>query len=123
MCHGESSAGCPDDSGLHRWRLLFCKHKLISQEVTDLQILLEDVSYSCGTTFEDVEMPSQLSNVFVKDHNCTDTIDKLYYLCGFEPIFFLCASDNIPTIDTNSPQGQECTLSYKQHVRMPKLKS
>ncbi len=50
-----------------KWRLLFCKHKLSPQEVTDLQSILDDVSYSCGTTFEDVEMPGRLSNVFVKD--------------------------------------------------------
>ena len=108
-----------------KWRLLFCKHKLTHQEVTDLQSILEDVSYSCGTAFEDVEMSGRLSNVFV-DHDCTDGIEKLYYSCGFEAICVYCASEDLEDTHRDSPflpQCQECTQSHKQRIRKPKAKS
>ena len=63
--------------------MLFCKHKLTVQEVSDLQRILEDVSYSCQSTLEDLDMPGRLTNVFVKDHGCADGLEKLYYSCGF----------------------------------------
>ena len=34
-----------------KWWLLFCKHKLTVIEIADLQSILDDVSYTCGTTF------------------------------------------------------------------------
>jgi len=78
-----------------KWRLLFCKHKLTVQEVSDLQSILDDISYTCETTFEDLELPGRLTNVFVKDHGCADSIEKLYYSCGFEPICVHCASEEV----------------------------
>ena len=52
-----------------KWRLMFCKHKLSVQEISDLQTILDDISYTCGTTFDDLELPGRLVNVFVKDHS------------------------------------------------------
>ena len=78
-----------------KWRLMFCKHKLSVQETSDLQTILDDISYTCGTTFDDLELPGRLVNVFVKDHSCSDGIEKLYYSCGFEPICIHCASEQV----------------------------
>jgi hypothetical protein len=104
-----------------KWRLLFCKHKLTVQEVADLQGILDDVSYTCGTTFDDLDLPGRLTNVFVKDHNCTECIEKLYYSCGFEPIYVYCASEEVEDSDERLPQCQEC--SHMDPVCRPKKKS
>jgi hypothetical protein len=97
------------------WRLLFSKKKLIPQAVTQLQNLLEDISYSCGATFEDITMPEGLESVCVKRHNCYDPIEKLYYSCGFEPICIYCAaSDGLEFNSGNAsdyyPQCDNCSL-------------
>ena len=56
-----------------KWRLLFCKHKLNVQEASDLQKILDDVSYTCGTIFEDFDLRGRLTNVFVKI-SCADAL-------------------------------------------------
>ena len=93
-----------------KWRLIFCKYKLSVQEVSELQSILEDVSYTCGTTFDNLELPGRLTNVFVKDHSCADTIEKLYYSCGFDNICVHCASEEVKDIVNSDflPQCQEC---------------
>ena len=55
-------------------------------------------------------MPEGLS-VFVKDHDCGDPIEKLYYSCGYEAICIHCG-DYLADVDENSdfyPQCLECT--------------
>ena len=39
--------------------------------------------------------------VFVKDHDCTDGIEKLYYSCGFEAICVYCASEDLEDTETH----------------------
>ena len=106
-----------------KWWLLFCMHKLIVQEVADLQGILDDVLYSCGTTLEDLDMPGQLTNVFVKHHSCADCMKKLYYSCGFESVCVHCASEDV-TDSVNLeflPQCQGC--KYLGQLGRPKRKS
>ena len=75
-----------------------------------MQSILEDVLYTCGTTFDDLEIPGRLTNVFVKDHSCEDNIVKLYYSCSFEPICVHCASEEVTdAVDSDFlPQCQVC---------------
>ena len=105
-----------------KWRLLFCKHKLNVQEASDLQKILDDVSYTCGTISEDFDLPGCLTNVFVKDHSCADSIEKLYYSCGFEPICVHCASEDVEdSIGLEFlPQCQNC--DHLGHISRPKKK-
>lgn len=88
------------------------------QEVADLQSILDDVSYTCGTTFDDLDLPGRLTNVFVKDHSCADSIENLYYSCGFEPICFRCASEEVEDSDQTLPQR-----NHMDPVCRPKKKS
>ena len=106
-----------------KWRLLFCKHKLSVQEVSDLQSILDDVSYTCGTTFEDLDLPGRLTNVFVKDHSCGDSVEKLYYSCGYELICVHCASEEVTdSVDSDFlPQCQEC--EHMERICRPKKKT
>ena len=72
------------------WRLLLSKRKLSPQSFKKLEKIIEDMSYTCGATFEDITMPEGLESVCIKVHNWYDPIEKLYYLCGFEPICIYC---------------------------------
>ena len=62
-----------------KWRLLFSKRKLQVQQRRDLRLLLADVSYTCGARFSDLHLPDGLDCVEVRDHQCIDDIEKLYY--------------------------------------------
>lgn len=74
------------------WRLLYSKRKLTLSEKQQLQSILEDVSYSCGALFQELDLPERLSCVHVLDHNCYDPIEPLYYTADSEPICVYCAS-------------------------------
>ena len=75
--------------------MVFCKHKLTVQEVAYLQNILNDVSCTCRTTFDDLDLPGCLTNVFVEDHSCAECIEELHYSCGFEPICVYCGSEEV----------------------------
>ena len=52
---------------------------------------LEDVSYSCGVSFQELDVPESLTCVYVLEHNCYDPVEPLYYTAGFDPICVYCA--------------------------------
>ena len=70
---------------------------------------IEEVSYSCGATFDDSELLGRLANVCIKDHQCTNPIEKLYYSCDFEYICVHCGKEDQLQVDNDYfPQCQEC---------------
>ena len=101
---------------------MFCKHKLSVQEVSDLQSVLDDILYTCGMTFDDLDLPGRLVNVFVKDHSCADSIENLYYY-DFTSLFVsIVHQKKLDTVDSDFlPQYQQCM--QLEHVRKPKKKS
>lgn len=72
----------------NKWRLLFSKRKLQPQERRDLRLLLDDASYTCGAKFSDLNLPDKLECVQVREHQCIDLIEKLYYTAY--PLDLLC---------------------------------
>ena len=38
---------------------------------------------------ETVQLPHGME-IFVKDHDCADPVEKLYYSCGYHPICIYC---------------------------------
>ena len=62
-----------------KWRLLFSKRKLSARERTQLQGIIEDVSYSCGATIDDLILPDTLKNVGIKSKIYSDPIEMIYY--------------------------------------------
>lgn len=45
------------------WRLIYAKRKLQPSSFSKLELLLEEISYTCGTSFEDLVLPEELRNV------------------------------------------------------------
>ena len=74
------------------WRLVFSKRKLSVSARNTLQTILEDVSYTCGASLDDLDLPDSLSSVVVRSHQCGDAIERLYYSAGYEDICIFCAT-------------------------------
>ena len=49
------------------WRLLFSKRKVSTHQVSQLERIIEDMSYTCGASFDDLELPKGI-HVNVKLH-------------------------------------------------------
>lgn len=69
---------------------------------------LEDIQYSCGCTFDDLEIDDDkhvLKSVFVKKNlTCSCNIEITYFSAGFEEICYYCGSDDLHTDeDGNDP--------------------
>ena len=62
------------------WRLLYCQFKLSKKEQADLKAALEDISFTCGTHLQDLELPGRLNEVYTRTISCEEPIEKLYYL-------------------------------------------
>ena len=80
------------------WRLLHVyskKRKLSAQDKTEIQSVIDDISYTCGATLQELDLPDKFSCVYVREHNCFDPIEKLYYSAGFEPICIYCAAEDV----------------------------
>ena len=69
--------------------------KAYSPDKHQLQLVLEDVSYSCGAMFNELDIPDSLTCVHVLEHICYDPVEPLYYVAGFDPICVYCASEEL----------------------------
>ena len=57
---------------------------------TTLETTLADVIYSCGALLDELNLPPGLESVCIRDHQCGDTTEKLYYFAGFDPVCYYC---------------------------------
>jgi len=106
-----------------KWRLMFCRHKLNQQEVATLAAkYLDDVAYTYGVLFSDLNLPGRLNSVCVKDHACIDHIEKLYYSCGFELICCYCAKEVLSEDIRNLPMCTDRMEEGKRPIKRPKIK-
>ncbi len=86
-----------------KWRLLFLKRKLSARERTQLQGIVEDVSYSCGATMEELILPDTLTSVGIRSHICSDPIEKIYYSAYKDDLICIhCGSQNNLTVSDDS---------------------
>ena len=53
--------------------------KLTPVERQRINTALSDFTYTCGTNFADLNLNGHLSEVCVRDVNCYDLLEKLYY--------------------------------------------
>lgn len=55
----------------------------------ELEKCLDNIFYTCGVKFSELDLPGRLKDVCVKDHRYQDHIE-LYYSCDFETICSHC---------------------------------
>ena len=90
-------------------------------ECSTLQSILEDFSYTCGASFDDLSLPESLSGVVVRDHRGGDVIEALYYSAGFEDICVHCAAtaDLVKVSENSYPMCFVCNRT-KEHIKKSK---
>jgi hypothetical protein len=102
-----------------KWRLLFSRRKLQPQQRSELRILLSDISYTCGAKFSELDLPASLDCVEVREHQCSDDIEKLYYTAY--PTDVLCIRcgtvENIECEDSMYPICTGCIGQGKVYKR------
>jgi len=59
--------------------LYYLKCKLSAQDKREIQSLIDDISYTCGTTLQELDLPEKMMCIYVKEHNCFDPVEKLCY--------------------------------------------
>ena len=91
------------------WRLIFAKRKMDVRKRRFLQRLLDDYTYTCGSTLAELDLGEDFKDVEIKDHACGDVIEKLYYSAGFEPICVYCGVDQPFTSQDHYPQCETCS--------------
>ena len=92
------------------WRVIFSKFKLKKEQRVQLQLLLDDFSYTCGSKLKDLQLPDEFTDVEIRDHDCFDPIEKLYYSAKNEPICVYCGQTQPFTSDDQYPQCDSCLL-------------
>ena len=91
------------------WRLIYAKHKLSPRQRKTLQDLLEGMSFSCGSPLQELDLPSDLvDEVFVRDLNCSEPIELLYYSAKYDPICVYCAKEEPFSHEKFYPQCKDC---------------
>ena len=77
------------------WRLVYARKKLTMAQQKTLMSALDGMSFSCGSPLQDLEVDHELKDtVFVRNMNCCDPIEILYYTAEYEPICIYCIVDN-----------------------------
>ena len=64
------------------WRLLYSKRKISTSERQQLQQALYNVTYTCGTQMQALELGKPLTEVNARDILCKEPMEKLYYSVG-----------------------------------------
>ena len=83
-----------------------------------LESALDGLSFSCGSPLQeaDLELPEQLlSVVFVRDLQCNDPVEALYYSADYTDVCVHCSND-IETTETPPeyfPQCEDCADKQK----------
>ncbi len=100
------------------WRLLYSKRKLGPCDINALEMIIGDLTYTCGATFDDLELPSELQSVCIKFHECDEPMEKLYYSCGFPPVCYYCSKD-LPesTSDEHYPLCGNCLSENRPLIK------
>lgn len=90
------------------WRLVFSQFKLDTNQRQELQSVLSDYDYSCGTSLKDLHLPENFKTVEIREHDCSDPIERLYYTAKYSPICVYCAADQPYTTENEYPQCASC---------------
>ena len=73
-----------------------------------LSRILENLSYTCGALFDDLDMSEDLKSVCIRAHKCYDPVEKLYYSCfPDDPICIYC-SRTVTTTENDSDKYTQC---------------
>ena len=82
----------------------------------NLVTILDEYTFTCGATLSDLELSDSLSDVCVRDLQCYDPLEKLYFSMNYNPICIHCCSeDNLVSVQGCYPQCESC--KHKEPVK------
>ena len=84
------------------WRLIYSPYKLKAEDKRILESKLDSFAFSCGTDLEELDLPEHLQNLSVRQLQCEDPVEKLYYSMGYEPICIYCSREDSLDIPNDS---------------------
>ena len=90
------------------WRLVFSRFKLDAAHRQTLQDILDDHEYTCGAFLAKLNLPEAFSEVEIRDHECNDPIEVLYYSAKYSPICIYCAKDEGYGNGNEYPRCENC---------------
>ena len=106
------------------WRLFYTSRKLSAREKKVVEASLDGLSFACGSQLKDVDLDlaeDLLSVIFVRDLQCNDPVEELYYSADNANICVHCCAD----LEVNEtpkeyyPQCEDCLdkekTSEKEH--------
>ena len=83
------------------------------EEREQLQILLQDFIYTCGSSLTELDLPIVYQHVDARDHDCFEPIEILYCSAN-DPICIYCAKEQPYVTENKHPQCNLC--DYKAAV-------
>ena len=95
----------------HYKPFLHSPRKLSSIVRQELVTVLDDYcnTFTCGATLSDLELTGRLSEVCIRDLQCYNPLEKLYYSMNYDPICIHCCSeDNNVSVQGCYPQCGNC---------------
>ena len=96
--------------------LLYSPRKLSSTAKQELVAILDNYTFTCGASLNDLELSGSLSEDCVCDIQCYDPLEKLYYLMNYDPIYIYCCSEeNLVSVQGCYPQCPNC--KHKEPVK------
>lgn len=99
------------------WRLLYSRYKLTRQEKAQLQFAIEDLSFTCGAPLQDLNLPGRLNDVYTRQLQCEEPIEKLYYSAKYDPICIYCGG---VVKEVQGDRYPQCDLCKNKTVIMKK---
>ena len=90
------------------WRLLYAKSKLSVGERTAMQPVLDKWSFTCGAQLQDLNLAGCLTDIYVREMSCNESIEQLYYSAKYESICIYCATPQPATDPQFYPQCAGC---------------
>ncbi len=87
--HIQNADIMPECEQCGRWRLLYSQYKL-TNERTVLENELEEISFTCGSPLQDLDLPGKLPKVYAWDIACEEPNERLYYTAKYPRICNYC---------------------------------
>ena len=72
--------------------LCFLSRNCQLQLVEPCRQFWKTVSYTCGASLHDLDLPDSLSCIVIRSHQRGDAIERLYYSAAYEDVCIFCAT-------------------------------
>ncbi len=89
---------------------IYSKKRLKKGERHQLELVLDGLYFTCGSSLQELDLPSPLDEVYIRSVKCFQAVEKLYYSAGYDPICIYCAGNvELGNDSTSYPQCVHCS--------------